>query len=187
MYRLLPLKNASNIMDATYNRIISLIEENKLEEAIDTLLAFAQLFDAEKETAVRLHRSTLNDMAQEEMLFGRTNSWRDNRNRLKLQLIQLARAIRENSMKKKERITPILNSSQLLDLYREGDVEALLERLSTDLAVDSSAYHEFLLIEQDWKHYKYAQQNNLATSEVLLVQRSQINERILKLLLSLAQ
>jgi hypothetical protein len=168
-------------MEHTREEIITLIEQNKLADAIDKLIAFAQIIAPEQETAVRLKRATLNELKQEELLFGKTTNVREQRNALKLQLIQLANALAAASRKSPASSSGI-DTAALKQLFRAGEFLPLFTLLEQQLNKNSARYDELLLIEQEWKNYSHQSKNSLASADVLAVQRNQINQRILTLI-----
>lgn len=171
----------NNNMEHTQEEIIALIEQNRLENAIDKLIAFAQVIAPEQEATVRLKRSQFNELKQEELLFGKTTNVREQRNALKLQLIQLANAIaqtRQNASASNEAIDIVT----LKQLFREGELASLFTLLEQQLNEKSALYDELLLIEQEWKNYTHRSQNNLASTDALSIQRNQINQRVLALI-----
>jgi len=161
-------------MNDLYKKVISLVETNQLKEAGDKLLDYARDAAPEKEPAVRLLRSNLNEIEQEELLFGRTASIRDRRNQLKLQVLQLAGSIKVDAAEESS-----VDKSGLKATFRSGGPEALLKRLGELIGENHSQYDELILLEQSWKDYKKAEQNNLATSESLTVQRNQLHQQML--------
>ena len=168
-------------MEHTREEIIVLIEQNKLENAIDKLIAFAQVIAPEQETAVRLKRAQFNELKQEELLFGKTTNVREQRNALKLQLIQLTNAIAK-ATQKSFTSNEAIDVSTLKQLFREGELAPLFTLLEQQLNEKSALYDELLLIEQEWKNYTHRSKNSLASADALSIQRNQINQRVLALI-----
>jgi hypothetical protein len=83
-------------MEQTYQTIIQLIEANRLGEALDQLLAFAQAYSPTRLSAVRIQRSEWNALEDEALILGETGSIREQRAKLKHLLLRLAEAIRKD-------------------------------------------------------------------------------------------
>lgn len=85
--------------EQAYNDIIAHIEENRLDEAVAALLAFAQADSPDKTTAVRMRRSDLKTLEEEALIMGESAGIRERRSTLKLQLFRLADAIYKEAKK----------------------------------------------------------------------------------------
>lgn len=168
-------------MDEAYEKILTLVENNKLQEAIDALLDISQQYATKQEPAVRLLRSSLNELEQESLIFGNSSNIRDRKTSIKLRILNLATAIQEDA----STTPPSIDTSMLIELFKTEDITIVRQRLLELINKEHPKMNELLVLEQDWKKWEHDQRNNLATAEILSVRYSQLTARTLELINSL--
>ncbi|MCG8331493.1 MAG: hypothetical protein MI974_27635 [Chitinophagales bacterium] len=165
-------------MDEAYEKILTLVENNKLQEAIDALLDISQQYASKQESAVRLLRSSLNELEQESLIFGNSSSIRDRKTSIKLRILNIATAIKEEA----STATSSIDTSILVELFKKEDIIIVRQSLLELIDKEHPKVNDLLVLEQDWKKWEHDQRNNLATAEILSVRYSQLTARTLELI-----
>ena len=184
--------------EQAYQNIVKHIEENRLEDAIAALLSFAGQDSPDKITAVRMRRSDWKTLEEEALMMGNTSGIRERRSALKLQLFRLADAIRNDAAARAETLAAnlssgsspvalpqpkhIYNTSELRAIFRQGNIQAVIEQVITMTEDDRNLYDQALLLEQRWKAVREDEKNNTSSVESITTRRNKLNQDILRLI-----
>jgi hypothetical protein len=160
-----------------HSQLISLVEENKVAASLEVLLEWCKEAAPGQEAAVRLLRSSLNELKQDELLFGRTSSIRERRTALKLQILRLADQLSSIAPQNNN-----IDQGELKKLLREEGTEKLIAALFEKISERHAQYDTLILIEQSWKDYLEDARNGTDTAEHLTVRANKVNRQLLSLI-----
>lgn len=178
-----------NTAEQAYESILLAIENNRLSEALDQLLALAAAYSPSREAAVRMQRSEFNALEEESLMMGDGSSIRERRSSLKLQLFRLADAIKKDVQAApttppafSDRPKRQYDTTALRALFRLGQPGPLIRQLITLTDGDRVFYDQALLLEQRWKAVSDDEQHHTASLESITVRKNQLNKDLLELI-----